>query len=96
MEEEESKREKEIGKLLTEIDSLAEKRYGLGVKDALNRIETINQELGTVKETVQSNKTVLAVLDDRTKGTRTLIYALLVGVFGTLISIILTVVQLLP
>lgn len=48
------KRERELNRLIGILDNIVEKKYGIGIKDSLYRIDKMNSELGQVIETVDS------------------------------------------
>ena len=47
-------RELELNRLIGILDNIVEKKYGIGIKDSLHRIDKMNSELGQVIETVGS------------------------------------------
>ncbi|MCR6692768.1 MAG: hypothetical protein MRT15_10275 [archaeon YNP-LCB-003-016] len=103
-------RGEEMEKLLVEVIEPTVKRvYGMGIKDILDRINTINRELGEISKTINMlvaridgmDKTI-SVLATRIDGIDKRIYdlwkvvvAVLGGTFGALIGIILMLIKLL-
>jgi len=95
-------KEEEIKKFLTEIiEPVVKESYGMGIKDILDRINTINRELGEISKAISRLENSYRVLennfgriDERTKIMLNIEYALIGGVFGTLVGIILMLVQL--
>ncbi len=53
-EEWDEKRELELNKLISIVDNIIEKKYGIGIEASLRRIDKMNSELGQVIKTVGS------------------------------------------
>ena len=81
-------KEEEIKKFLTEIIEPV-------IKDILDRINTMNKELGEISKAISRLENNYSRIDERTKIMLNIQYALIGGVLGTLIGIILMLVQLL-
>jgi hypothetical protein len=65
------------------------------IRDALNRIDSMNKELGEVKKELSVLSERISVLNERTKIMLNIQYVLIGGTIGTLVSIILMLIRLL-
>ena len=65
------------------------------IRDALNRIDSMNKGLGDVRKELSVLSERIGLLNERTKIMLNIQYVLIGGTIGTLVSIILMLIRLL-
>jgi hypothetical protein len=86
----------EVRRLIREVvEPVVKETYGMEIRDALNRIDSMNKGLGDVRKELSVLSERIGVLNERTKIMLNIQYVLIGGTIGTLVSIILMLIRLL-
>lgn len=86
----------EVRRLIREVvEPVVKETYGMEIRDALNRIDSMNKGLGDVRKELSVLSERIGLLNERTKIMLNIQYVLIGGTIGTLVSIILMLIRLL-